>query len=69
MVSLGTCENKIITIPKGIRYESPALQPGERQQTINIQPLEEKPKSKARQDVLIEDLTDVEADKNQEILA
>lgn len=37
-------------------------------QTINIQPLEEKPKSKARQNVLIEDLTDVEADQNQEIL-
>ncbi|CCQ59505.1 hypothetical protein CWATWH0003_1757 [Crocosphaera watsonii WH 0003] len=30
-MSLGTCENKIITIPTGIRYESPALQPGERQ--------------------------------------
>ncbi len=37
-------------------------------QTLNIQPLEEKPKSKARQDVLIEDLTDVKADKNQDIL-
>ncbi len=37
-------------------------------QTIDIQPLEEKPKSKARQDVLIEDLTDVKADNNQEIL-
>lgn len=37
-------------------------------ETIKIQPLEEKPKSKARQEVLIEDLTDVEADKNLEIL-
>ena len=25
VVSLGTCENKIITIPIGIRYESPVF--------------------------------------------
>ena len=37
-------------------------------QNINIQPLEKNPQSKARQGVLIEDLTDVKVDKNQEIL-
>lgn len=37
-------------------------------QSINIQPLEKNPNSQARQEVLVEDLTDVEADKNQEIL-
>ncbi len=36
--------------------------------TIDIQPLEKNPNSQARQEVLVEDLTDVEADKNQEIL-